>query len=939
MQALNVLLQADITQFESALKQAEKGLSGFVKAGEKMKDIGQSMSLYLTAPIALLGGSILKTAGDFEASMNRVSAITGAAGKDLEALTNQAKQLGIETKYSASEAAEAMTFLGMAGFDTKETLAAIPEVLNLAAAGAIDLGRAADIASNIMGQFGIEAENTARVTNVLAATASSSNTNIEQLSEAMKYLGPTAKALGASIEDTAAMVGILGDAGIQGSLAGRALGTSLVSLANPTAKVADAMKALGVNAFDAKGNFVGIGPLLKQIEEGSAGMTQQQKAANLQMLVGAEAFQEINILLERGSEAYSDYTKKITGTNKAQEMALKQSEGFNGMLKSLGSAWEGLQLAIANSGILEMFTEFGTKAVELVRSLAQVNPQILKFGAIAAGLVAAMGPLLVVLGSLATMLPTLAAGFAILTGPIGLIIAGIAAAAYLIISNWDTIVQYFTSGGGAEIFNKVKEIAIRAFDIIKAAVKVFIGVVTTLWDTFGGALIGYAKYAWDNISGVINGALDLVLAMLDIFKNLWEGNWGELWKSIINFAKVAVNTIIDIVAGILTAIPRMFNEVFKGLGIDNAITRGLDNSLKAVKQFVNDIKFETKGLGGELETVFEIKEPKRNDRSLTGDQAGPGVGALPTAGLAETSNILKDLQSEFDLSTKKFLTFGESFDVLKDKSGILENAINSLLANGLSPQSTLVQKLKGQLDALNNTGLDTLTGTFEKAYQSFFKFNSGAMSAANALKNTLKTLALAFEPVKVALADMSVSMRNQLEKDFQIAQQAAQEAAAMTDILQNAVGSVFAGMGDSLGNLFAGLSTGAGAIEQFGNTVLAAIADFAGQLGKYLIALGVAKMGLDNLFKAGPAGAAAAIGAGIALMALSKVVGNFASKGPNFGGGGGSMAPSVSGSAYRSPNAGVSYGAGGETMRFKIEGEDLVAIVNRANYKSGRLRG
>lgn len=428
-------------------------LDRLAAAGARMKGVGQSMSMYLTAPLTLAGGLMIKTAGDFEGSMKRVEAITGSTGKELQELTAIAERMGLETKYSASEAAGAMQFLGMAGFDAKETIAALPDVLNLAAAGAIDLARSADIVSNVMGQYGIEAANTSRVTNLMAATISSSNTNIEQLAEAFKYLGPTAKAIGITIEDTAAMIGIMGDAGIQGSLAGRALGTSLISLANPTAKAAAAMKALGLSAFDAKGDFVGMPSLLKQIEEGSKNMTQQQRAANLQAMLGAEAFQEINILLERGSSAYAAYSQKITGTNKAQAMAIKQSEGFNGMIKTLASAFEGVQLAIANSGLLELGTNLGNGLAESLRSLSKVNPELLKFGTIIAAAAAATGPLLLGIGTISAALPFMSAGFAAVStaaaaawtailGPVGLVIAGVAAvgaAVYLLSEQFPSV--------------------------------------------------------------------------------------------------------------------------------------------------------------------------------------------------------------------------------------------------------------------------------------------------------------------------------------------------------------------------------------------------------------------------------------------------------------------------------------------------------------------
>lgn len=429
---INIRFRAELDQFEREMKRAKRDMKTW---GDGLKNAGKQMTMYLTAPIALFGAAAINAAGNFEAAMKNVEAITGATGADLEALGKRAKEMGRDTVFSASQAADAMGFLGMAGFETKEIIAAIPEVLNLAAAGNLDLARAADIASNIMGQFGIEADNTARVTNVLAATAASANTNVDQLAEAMQYLGPTANSLGMSLEDTAAIIAVLGDAGIQGSMAGRALATSLVNLTNPTGKIQQAMDALGLSAFDANGNFVGMVEFLRQLESGMEGMTQQQKAANLQMLLGSESFQEINILLERGADAYAEYINGITGTDKAATMAATKMTGWKAVTKEIGSAFEFLQIKIAESGLLEFATNLGKGIANLIRQIADLNPTFLKVATIVGGVVAAIGPLLAGLGFLSsTVLPAAIAGFTTLTAvmlanPIGAVVTALGALA------------------------------------------------------------------------------------------------------------------------------------------------------------------------------------------------------------------------------------------------------------------------------------------------------------------------------------------------------------------------------------------------------------------------------------------------------------------------------------------------------------------------------
>lgn len=362
---VNVKLQAGNAQ--SQLRQMERGLQSVETQAQKATGgfslmgaaVTGAMTALSTAAInaaanaikglgAAVAGS-LNTFAKFESSMNNVAALSGAAGSEFDQLEKKARQLGASTRYSASEVADAMGFLAMAGFETGEILASTNKVLDLAAASNMDLAQAADIASNVMGQFSISAQDTDRVTNVLAATAASANTNVQQLAEAMNYLGPTANSLGVSLEETAAVIGVLGDSGIQASAAGRALGSALVRLSDPTNKIAGAMQDLNLQVFDANGEFVSMEELLRRIERGMEGFTDKQKTATLSALLGTDAYQEINILLERGADAYAEYRDSITDTNRAAEIAETQSQGLGGAWKTLMSAAEGLAIAMGQA--------------------------------------------------------------------------------------------------------------------------------------------------------------------------------------------------------------------------------------------------------------------------------------------------------------------------------------------------------------------------------------------------------------------------------------------------------------------------------------------------------------------------------------------------------------------------------------------------------------
>lgn len=205
--ALRVNLGLDTAAFQDGLSSATKSLQ---KTGRQMQRTGKAMTKAITVPVAGFGALIAKTAGDFEASMNQVGAVSGATGNQLDELRKTARDLGATTQFSASEAADAMKFLSMAGFDANQTIEALPGTLQLAAAASLDLGDAADIVSNILSGYGIQVEELSRVNDVLVKTFTSANTDLRQLGEAMKYAGPVASAAGVQFEEAAAAIGLMG---------------------------------------------------------------------------------------------------------------------------------------------------------------------------------------------------------------------------------------------------------------------------------------------------------------------------------------------------------------------------------------------------------------------------------------------------------------------------------------------------------------------------------------------------------------------------------------------------------------------------------------------------------------------------------------------------------------------------------------------------------
>ncbi|MBE0470515.1 MAG: phage tail tape measure protein [Methyloprofundus sp.] len=305
--------------------------------------------LFDTVALAAALGAPIKVAMEFEQSMAKVGAVSRASDAELKSLTKTARNLGATTNWSASQAADGMQFLAMAGFNTEQTIAAMPGMLDLASAGAIDLGSAADIASNILSGFNMEASEMGRLGDVMTNTFTSSNTSLSMLGESMKYVAPIAAATGISIEQASAMVGKLGDAGIQGSKAGTSLRTVISRLAAPAGKAASVLEELGVQTQDASGNLRAVPDILADMNKAMASFGNATRAEMTSSVFGLEAASAATVLLgQAGSGNLQAYAEKLTEVGSATRVANKQNETAAGAMKRLASATESIGITIGS---------------------------------------------------------------------------------------------------------------------------------------------------------------------------------------------------------------------------------------------------------------------------------------------------------------------------------------------------------------------------------------------------------------------------------------------------------------------------------------------------------------------------------------------------------------------------------------------------------------
>ncbi|WP_404470643.1 phage tail tape measure protein [Sutcliffiella horikoshii] len=416
-----LLLEADA--FKRAMQDARnemRSTQGEARSTSRDMETINKASLAIGAAVATGIGASTKVAMDFEAAMSRVKAISGATDEEFQQLSSIAKEMGESTQFSASQAAAALEYLSMSGFKVEQQIAALPSVLNLAAAAKVDLGQSADIVSNIMTGFGITADETGSAVDILVKTMTTANTDLPQLGQAMLYVGPVAKNLGLSLEETAASVAQMSNAGIQGSQAGTALRAALLALANPTGQTVKAMEALNIEVTNADGKMKPLPDLIGHIASKMANMEDAQKTATVAQLVGTEAASGFLALLDVGEDKLKDYTRTLENSGGvAEEVAKIQNDNVKGAFLEFQSALEGAGIKLGDE-FLPMFREVITTGTDIVRMISDLNPGVVATGVKMAGTAASVA----LVATSVAKLTTLMRGLMVSMGPAGWIIAG-----------------------------------------------------------------------------------------------------------------------------------------------------------------------------------------------------------------------------------------------------------------------------------------------------------------------------------------------------------------------------------------------------------------------------------------------------------------------------------------------------------------------------------
>ncbi|WP_017547352.1 phage tail tape measure protein, partial [Enterococcus faecium] len=574
--SVEALLKATDSGFVKTFKDAQDAVKTFEKnsnsmttaVGKVMQGTGAAMTKYITTPLIGVGVAAAKVGGDFEAQMSRVKAISGATGDTFEQMKQQAIDLGAKTAFSAKESAAGMENLASAGFNAQEIMKAMPGLLDLAAVSGGDVALASENTATALRGFGLEASEAGHVADVFARAAADTNAEVGDMGEALKYVAPVANSMGISLEETAAAIGIMSDAGIKGSQAGTTLRGALSRLARPTKAMQDTMDNLGVSFYDADGKMKPLKTQVELLKKAFEGLTPEQQQNALVTLYGQESLSGMMALIDKGPDSLGKLTKSLKDSDgAADDMARTMQDNMNSSIEQMFGAFESAAIVIqkilapsikkvadAISGLVEKFVSAPESTQRLVVAI----------GAIAI----AIGPVLYALGMLVKAFQTMKVGLGVLgngislfkklgsaigflTSPVGLVIAAVALLVVGFIYLWNTSEDF-------------RNFWIGLWEGIKSAVSSAVEWIQNAWKSTGEWFNNLWKSIKEGADNVWTTIQEAPGKAADWIKNKWTETkefFSSIWDGIKEAASSAWEGIVNILAPYVIAIKNVFQPM------------------------------------------------------------------------------------------------------------------------------------------------------------------------------------------------------------------------------------------------------------------------------------------------------------------------------------------------------------------------------------------
>jgi TP901 family phage tail tape measure protein len=706
------------------------------------------MTKNLTVPIAGAGVAVAGVAAKFESAMSEVAAISGASGDEFQALTDKAQEMGATTKFSASESAAALKYMAMAGWDTEAMLNGINGVMQLAAASGEDLASTSDIVTDAMTAFGLSADQSTRFADVLAQTANRSNTSVALMGETFKYVAPVAGALGYSIEDTSVAIGLMANSGIKGSQAGTSLKNVLTNLAKPTDQVQAYMDKLNISLTDSAGNVKPLNQLLNEMRDGFNGLTEAEKAEYAAGIAGKEGMSGLLAIVNSSQTDFDNLTEAINNSSgAAQNVADVMMDNLGGQLTILKSTLEGIAISFGNAllpavkNVVESLQDFLTWLNGLTDGQKQLVVTI-------ATVVAAIGPVLLILGKLITSVtniikvvnllkPAFAALNAVMAAnPVGIVIVAIAGlvAALVTLYNKNETFRNFVNTAWAqikEVISGVVNALVTFFTVtIPGAIDAVVSWFQTLadnvsnfftvvipekinelvqWFTGLPERIGYAiGFAIGTLAkwvvSLAEKAAEVGPQVIDAIVNFFSQLPGKIWDFLVQTATNFANWIVQAKETAVTVGPQIIDTVVDFfLQLPERIWNALLNAIAKIKQWGSDIiSWARTAIPNVIHTIISFFEElpgkmleigKNLLRGLA-DGISSAVGAVVDKVKSVAGSILNGFKDAFDIHSPSKATAKMGNMLMQGLAGGVSDSSNVVMTAVMKMADTLITKLE-----------------------------------------------------------------------------------------------------------------------------------------------------------------------------------------------------------------------------------------------------
>ena len=753
-------LQREIVETEEELRRLQQeaattntALSKIDVAGQKMETIGNSIAgagkkmMSVTTVIGGVGVAAVKTAADFDSAMSQVAAVSGATGKDFDTLRNKAREMGAKTKFSATEAAEAMNYMAMAGWKTEDMLDGIEGVMNLAAASGEDLATTSDIVTDALTAFGLSAKDSGHFADILAAASSNANTNVSMMGETFKYCAPIAGALGFSAEDTAEAIGLMANAGIKSSQAGTALRTIMNNLAGDVKISGKAIGDVTIATTNADGSMRDLSDILADCRSAFGNLTESEKAQAAESLVGKNAMSGFLALMNAGQGDIDKLSSAIDNCDgSAEKMAMTMQDNLAG------------QLTILKSQLQELAISFGDILMPAIRSIvSNLQGFVDKLNGMDEGtkrtivtialLVASIGPLLVIIGTAISKIGVAMQGFVKLAngisklkiaiqggtgvlGKLGAALGGISAPVLAVVAVIAVLVAAFvhlwkTNEGFRDAiigtWNRIKD-TISGFcqgivDRLNALGFQFtdiVDVLKTVWDGFCQVLAPIFEGVFNNIANILSTVTGVITGILDVFIGIFTGNWSQAW-----------NGVKDIFSSIWNGISSFFTNILNVIkGVADVVLGWFGTSWNEVW---TNIKTFFEGIWNGIATFFTtIWETLKN---------------VVTVGIMAIGSILS---AAFDIITLPFRFIWENckgiiisvWDAIKSKVTAVIHAMASVISTVMNAIKTVFSTVWNAIKTVVTTVVNAIKSIVTTVFNSI---KNTATTVWNAIKTAVTT--------------------------------------------------------------------------------------------------------------------------------------------------------------------------------------------------------